>query len=282
MSVKDASSISKHIVETNLQDATEIAVNTLEPTTIESTTESSTEKALDGPATQSCETSSTLSTLCVSASPSASTLVVEDSETKDLLGMFIALLRKFLKSLSITFSDCTAVPLYKSKFELAVTLGQQEELIKKWHSDLQAYYRAIDDKNEYKLMELAGKPGPFRELKIKQKWENPRFTSKNKDLVWAYMKKLCNFSRLHCQVPSNMMDRILKVAHRLKGQSENGLDLASLDLASIGREVVEGLAQSDTDEFSRNIPSIFEAISKMGDIDPKMLANAMSGSSGVK
>lgn len=201
--------------------------------------------------------------------------VSNDSEG-DILGMFISLLEKLLRNLSTTFANCTAIPVYQNKLKLAKVLNQEDEVIRKWHHELSPFYSAIDACDEAKLIELDRSSTDFQQLRILEKWNDPGFTDDHKEILWKYLKKLCTYSRLHCQIPNKMMEKIVNMAHKLKQGSANGLDVSKLDLRSIGEEVVQGLDISDQQSFASNLPGIFDAIRKMGGIDPSMLTKVIS------
>lgn len=202
--------------------------------------------------------------------------VTPQEPESDILGMFIALLEKLMRSLATTFSNCTAIPVYQNKLKLAKVLHQEEEVIRSWHEELGPFYNAIEACDEFKLVELDQCSTHFRELKILDKWNDPGFTEQHKEILWKYLKKLCTYSRLHCQIPNKMMEKIVSMAHKLKQGSASGLDVSKMDLRAIGEEVVQGLDLSDQQSFASNLPGIFDAIRKMGGIDPSMLAKVVS------
>lgn len=66
-------------------------------------------------------------------------------------------------------------------------------------------------------------------------------------------------------IPTNMMRGIESVANRLVQDINNGTcDLASLDIESIGREVISGVSEGDMGNFAANLDKIMPALERMG------------------
>ena len=198
-----------------------------------------------------------------------------ETEKMDILGLFIFTLEKFLKTLNHTFPECTALPDFRRKLDLAKLTKSDEKVIRKWHDELKSYYTHINAKDKYKLGELHEKCSYFRDLKILEKMNDPGFTQAHQDITWKYLIKLCNFSKIYCEIPSNMMKEILKTAQSLQKSVENGGNLKNLDLMEIGRSVVQNLTEKDTSEFASNLPNLFSSISQLGSINPKEFQSAI-------
>ena len=66
-------------------------------------------------------------------------------------------------------------------------------------------------------------------------------------------------------IPTNMMNGIEKVASSLVRDINNGkVDFASLDVESIGEQVLKGVGEGDVNDFANNLEKILPALQSMG------------------
>ena len=66
-------------------------------------------------------------------------------------------------------------------------------------------------------------------------------------------------------IPTNMMNGIEKVASTLVRDINNGkVDFASLDVESIGEQVLNGVGEGDVNDFANNLEKILPALQSMG------------------
>lgn len=81
---------------------------------------------------------------------------------------------------------------------------------------------------------------------------------------WVLFEKCLSLALMHSNIPTPMMKGIENVANKLMADIQNGkADLASLDVESIGQQVLSGVSPSDMNEFAKNIDKILPAMRKM-------------------
>ena len=90
-------------------------------------------------------------------------------------------------------------------------------------------------------------------------WEEPIADSQ-----WSVLTKLFSFCEVGEAIPSQMMGKIENMATKLANEIISGKkDMASMDLQSIGEEVLSQCNSSDMNHFANNIDKILPAINNL-------------------
>ena len=81
---------------------------------------------------------------------------------------------------------------------------------------------------------------------------------------WNLLNKMLSFCAVGDAIPSHMMGRIENMATKLADDILSGkADMSSMDLKSIGEEVLGQCTQSDMSHFANNIDKILPAITNL-------------------
>ena len=179
---------------------------------------------------------------------------------------FIALAEALMKSLAEVFPECDAVDTGLHLFTSLVKGDptQEEKFIRQCNSVFQKHSASLKNREVEALFAAAEEMPILKEVDFRSKWNDPGFDDASKENLWQYLTSLKLYSELFCAVPSAVMGKIESVATDLGMRLQNGqLDLAQLDIASIGNELLGQLSQEEMKNFESNLPNIYSSISEM-------------------
>ena len=81
---------------------------------------------------------------------------------------------------------------------------------------------------------------------------------------WDCLNKMIGLSTMKSAIPSNMMDGIENVANKLVEDLAAGkTDISSLNIDSIGQQVLAGVSADEMSNFANNIDKIMPALGNL-------------------
>jgi hypothetical protein len=84
------------------------------------------------------------------------------------------------------------------------------------------------------------------------------------DAFWGKLNTMHSFAGVQTGIPSNMMSKIESTAHKLAGEIATGkTDMSSLNIADIGRSVLQDVDPSDMESFSANMGSLLPMLGNL-------------------
>lgn len=96
---------------------------------------------------------------------------------------------------------------------------------------------------------------------ITETFTNMQFTSIVPDSTWKCIQQLNGFTTVNQNIPTNMMGRIENMANVLASSIASGnMDMSSLNLNDIGKEVLAGCTENEMQDFAQNIDKILPAL----------------------
>ena len=73
-----------------------------------------------------------------------------------------------------------------------------------------------------------------------------------------------SFAGVQTGIPTNMMSKIESTAHKLAGEIATGkTDMSSLNIADIGRTVLQDVDPSDMESFSQNMGNLLPMLGSL-------------------
>jgi len=191
---------------------------------------------------------------------------VEMQKPTKLRQGFIALAEALLKSLAEVFPECDAVD---TGFHLFTSLvkgddAREEEFIRQCNAVFQKHGASLKNREVEALFAAAEEMPVLKEVDFRSKWSDPEFDETSKDNLWQYLTSLKLYAELFCAVPLGVMGKIESVASDLGARLQSGqLNLAQMDIAGIGNELLSQLSQEEMTSFESSLPNIYASISEM-------------------
>lgn len=188
---------------------------------------------------------------------------------------FISLTESLLNSICEVFPECEGTQLTLQLFQRLVKGKEdaEDKFIRKCHKTFQENGDDIKAKDPGALFAICGDISILKEVGIEEKWKDPDFSEDSKEHLWQYIFSLRTCSDLYCAVPTRVMGKIETIASGLGEQLRSGnLDLKSMDVSALGKDLVATLSADELAQFEGNLPSIYDSIGEV--------ANAMSRQSG--
>lgn len=97
---------------------------------------------------------------------------------------------------------------------------------------------------------------------ITQAYPGMQFTDIVSNDTWKTIHQLNSFAAVNQNIPTNMMGRIENMANVLAGNIARGkMDMSSINLNDIGKEVLSGCSEHDMQNFAQNIDKLLPALS---------------------
>jgi len=179
---------------------------------------------------------------------------------------FIALAEALFKSLAEVFPECDSIDAGLHLFTNIVKgdAEQEEKFIRRCNLAFQKHSDALKSR-EVEALFAASEDMPFlKEVDLRTKWTDAGFDDASKDNLWQYLTSLKLYAELFCAVPSAVMGKIESVATDLGARLQSGqLNLAQMDISSIGNELLGQLSPEEMKNFESNLPNIYSSISEM-------------------
>jgi len=191
---------------------------------------------------------------------------VEAPKPTKLRQGFITLAEALLKSLAEVFPECDAVDTGLHLFTSLVKgdAAREEQFIRQCNSVFQKHAAELKTREVEALFAAAEEMPVLKEVNFRDKWNDPGFDESSKENLWQYLTSLKLYAELFCAVPSGVMGKIESVATDLGARLQNGeLNLAQMDIAGIGNELLGQLTKEEMTNFESNLPNIYASISEM-------------------
>lgn len=216
-----------------------------------------------------------------------------DSQPNRLRQGFIALAEALLQSVAEVFPECDSTETASRLFAALVKgdAEREDEFIRQCATQLRKHATDLKERREGALFAVADALAVLRDLDLRGKWSDPGFTPESKEHLWQYLAALKTYAELYCAVPTGIMGKIEHVAGDIGDRLRSGdLNLAQMDIAGIGNELLGQLSQDELQNFESNLPSIYGCISEVAnsvaaqagrpDIDIAELMKTVVGSQG--
>ncbi|NCX06391.1 MAG: hypothetical protein EBW68_11535, partial [Actinobacteria bacterium] len=187
-----------------------------------------------------------------------------DGQPNRLRQGFIALAEALLQSIAEVFPECDSTATAHRLFCALVKgdAAQEDEFIRCCAQQLKQHAAELKERREEALFAVADAMTMLRDLDLRTKWADPGFTAESKEHLWQYLSALKTYAELYCAVPTGIMGKIEHVAGDIGERLRSGnLNLASMDIASIGTDLLGQLSPEELQKFESNLPSIYDCIS---------------------
>jgi hypothetical protein len=206
-----------------------------------------------------------------------------------LLDSFIGQVQEMLDSISEMFSedeDCKSAVNMFSTFIKTSPKGQ-DKFIRKCNELFIEHGDMIKERDCEGIFAIAENTPILDDLDLRGKWAE--FDDESKNNLWGFIKNIKIYSELYCAVPTSVLGEIEELANGLGDQIKNGtIDLNSLDLNAISKQLLEKMDENDTKSLEENLPHLFSSLSgavgdMMGktDIDLQKILKSVMKSDGT-
>jgi hypothetical protein len=177
---------------------------------------------------------------------------------------FVSLAETLLESIGDVFPECehTVAVLRIFRSVIKGSDAIEDRFIRKCHAAFKKNAEGIKTRAAESLFLLVESIEHLSEIDLREKWEDPDFTQESKDHLWQYIATLKTYADLYVAVPANVLGKIECAAGSLGDQLLSGqLDLRSVDIGAIGRDIMANLSAEDISGFEGNLPDIYDCLS---------------------
>lgn len=111
-------------------------------------------------------------------------------------------------------------------------------------------------------------------IDVRSKWSDPDFSEESKQNLWQYLSALNTYGSLYCAVPAGVMGRIEQVATTMSTKLQEGtLDIASIDIAAFGEDLMAGLSPEELKDFEGSLPDLYGCVGNVASMLAKQTGN---------
>lgn len=95
---------------------------------------------------------------------------------------------------------------------------------------------------------------------------------------WSKLRAMNSFAGVQNAIPNNMMSKIESTAHKLAGEIAAGkTDMSQLNIADIGKSVLQGVDPGEMEQFSQNMSSLLPLLNNLqGTMMSQLASNTTS------
>ena len=197
------------------------------------------------------------------------------------LDSFIDMLGQFLSACEGVWPECNGLKEYRTGFDVVnsrllsedARLAAKEKIIDEYYTSLKPYFSRCSAKDPTVFTEESI---PILEkVSIREKYLDQGIPDATRDVIWQYvlqLNQLCQiYNGLLNKIPSNVMNKVQETAMRIRAQIDSGtLDLNSLDVKELGKEVMSDLPEEEVETFINNFmqdpSSLAEIATNLGGI----------------
>ena len=186
---------------------------------------------------------------------------------KKLRESFISLAESLLVSLCEVFPECLNTQSVLQLFQSIVKGNEdlEDSFIRTCGKVFKENAEALHNRQAEGLFKIAESIDHLKEIKLREKWEDPDFTPESREHLWQYMVRLKSYSEIYCVVPNKVLHKLETTASSFAEQLTQGtFDLKNLDLGSLGSELMSEMSPDELAGFESKIPDIFQAITALG------------------
>ena len=179
---------------------------------------------------------------------------------------FITLAETLLSSISDVFPECESTETALHMFRTVVKGNEtfEDEFIRRCHSLFKQHAQGLKAHDAEALFTLTENLEQLRDIDLREKWEDPDFSSESREHLWQYVAALKTYADLYTAVPKNVMGKIENVAGSIGEKLTRGeLDLRNMDLGSIGQTLLADMSPEELEGFEGNLPDIYESLSEV-------------------
>lgn len=199
-------------------------------------------------------------------STEGSTSTAESRRNNKLRQGFVSLAESLLESISDVFPECdqtqTVLRIFRAIVKGNVVI--EDRFIRRCHVAFNKNSEGIRAKSAEALFVIVESIEHVSEIDLREKWEDPEFTQESKDHLWQYIATLKTYADLYTALPPNVLGQIENMAGALGEQFLTGqLDLKSVDIGALGRDIMSNLSAEDIARFEGNLPEIYESITNV-------------------
>ena len=178
----------------------------------------------------------------------------------------MALAEALLKSVAEVFPECDATEAAVRLFGVMIKGNsvREDQFVRQCADLFAVNAEALQARREEGLFCVADSLTLLRDLDLRSKWEDPGFTQESKEHLWQYLLSLKTYAELYCALPSAVMGKIERIAGDIGERLRTGsLDLGSLNVSSIGNELLGQLSPDELKAFEGNLPKIYSSVSQV-------------------
>ena len=189
-----------------------------------------------------------------------------DKKPNKLRQGFISLAESLLESVADVFPECDNTTAVLEIFRRVVKGSEKNEdkFIRRCQELFKDQAEQIKEKDEEALFIIVESLEYLKEIQLREKWEDPDFTTESREHLWQYVCSLKTYSDLYASVPANVMGKIEKVAGEIGDQFANGnLDLQKMNLGAIGQSLLSDMSPEEIANFEGNLPDIYSSLSEV-------------------
>ena len=190
---------------------------------------------------------------------------------------FVSLAETLLESISDVFPECEQTRTVLRIFRVVIkgNVGLEDGFIRRCHAAFKKNSEGIKAQSADALFLIVESLEHLSEIDLREKWEDPEFTHESKAHLWQYVATLKTYADLYTAVPPNVLGQIETAAGRIGEQFLNGqLDLKSVDIGALGRDIMANLSPEDVARFEGSLPEIYESIANV--------SRSLGGAEGAK
>lgn len=173
---------------------------------------------------------------------------------------FGSLVEQLIESLTVVFPECVETQEALLLFRNTIDDARIEELMDMWHQQVGSVHADdIRARRPDPLLDAMEQHALLRRLGMRSKWVDPGFVDEHKEVMWEYIDGLTNIAAMRSQIPRGMLGRIEAIASSL-ADDINGGSMSNLNLAEVGQRVLDGVDESEIQEFTGNIGGICDML----------------------
>jgi len=179
---------------------------------------------------------------------------------------FVGLVESLLRSVAEVFPECAATEEAVHLFGALVKGDEAREdaFIRQCGAALREHGDALQRRDDAGLFAVADSMSILKPLDLRKKWADPDFTQESKAHLWQYLASLKTYADLYCALPTSVMGKIERVADSIGERLRSGsLDLASMDIAGLGNELLGQLSPEELRNFEGSLPQIYDSVSQV-------------------
>ena len=179
---------------------------------------------------------------------------------------FVLLAETMLKAVAEVFPECEGTAATLTLFQRVVKDDPEQEarFVASCGALFKEHAAAIKARDPEGLFKLCEASPLLRELELRQKWADPDFAEESRQNLWQYLFALKTYADLYSSVPQAVMQKIEGMASNMGEKLRTGtLDLTSVDVASLGQDLVSALSPDELARFEGNLPEIYGCLSEV-------------------
>lgn len=189
---------------------------------------------------------------------------------------FVELAEGLLSSIVEVFPECDETRHTLQIFRVAVKgdSGAEDKFIRKCSALFKQNSARLKERDANALFCVVDGIPLLKDIDIRGKWSDPDFSEESKQNLWQYLSALETYGGLYCAVPAGIMGRIEQVATTMSTKLQQGtLDIASIDIAAFGENLMSGLSAEELRDFEGSLPDVYNCVGNVASMLAKQTGN---------